>query len=78
MDRQGDFNLEHLVELVIIDAALMPGNDFFAGVQAGTVSFDDAFARCCYYPFTRMRSDTLASVSPGCASQDNERPRAMI
>ena len=45
MNRKRDFNFKQLIELIIIDASLMTGNDFFTGIQTGTGCFNDVFSR---------------------------------
>lgn len=44
MNRQNQFNLEQLVELIVVDPSLMAGDYFSAGVQAGTFVLNDIFA----------------------------------
>jgi len=44
MNWQNQFNLEQLVQLIVVDAALMTGDDFSAGIQAGTLSVNNLFA----------------------------------
>ena len=43
MNRQNQFNLEKMVKLIIVNPALMAGNDFSAGVEAGTICINDFF-----------------------------------